>query len=399
MSQRIRLTRKQLYELVWQKSISRLVAEDFGISGVGLAKLCARHGIPTPPRGYWAQLEAGRAPSRPKLPAGNDAQVIDLPGPRSPESTPDAHDELADEVAEEKDPANRINVGDRLHSPCALVEEVKRVLQDAKTDGGILLRSPAECLAVCVSKETLPRALRIADALIKALLARGWEVDAVGGFTREDMAGARIRFSIEEGLSTEQREKPPDLAGSYTFHYKRQESVRKPSGRLTLALAEEPRLWDQARRKWHDSERRSLDVQLNEVAVGMLRIATAVRAKIAEQEKARRREEERQRQLQVALDEQKKLRAEVAAEKTRVDNLRKQAERWREAANIRQFVDQVRALGAVPPLGLEGEDLEHWAEWARQQADRIDPLTPNPPSILDDADRIEHMCDALQGRR
>lgn len=399
MQERIRLTRKQLYELVWQKSISRLVAEDFAMSGVGVAKLCARHDIPTPPRGYWAQFEAGHAPPRPKLPRGDDAEVIEVPGPRATDSAWAARDELVDEMAEEKDPANRIAVAERLQSPCALVSRVKQALQDGKNEGTILLQPPAEGLALQVSKQMLPRALRIADAFIKALLERSWEVDAVGGFTRDDMEGVRIKFSIEEGISTERRELPPDLTGSYSFHYKRQESVRKPSGRLTLVLAEEPHLWNQARRKWHDSDKRALEDQLNDVVVGVLRLAAGVRAEVAEQEKARRAEEERRRQRQLALAEQQKRRAELAAEKSRIEALRKQAERWRESENIRRFIEHARTQGQVPELGLQGPDLDRWAEWANRQADRLDPFTPNPPSILDEADGIEHMCDDLQGRR
>ena len=28
-------------------------------------------------------------------------------------------------------------------------------------------------------------------------------------------------------------------------------------------------------------------------------------------------------------------------------------------------------------------DFKAWAKWARNQADRLDPLTPSPPSIID----------------
>jgi hypothetical protein len=32
----------------------------------------------------------------------------------------------------------------------------------------------------------------------------------------------------------------------------------------------------------------------------------------------------------------------------------------------------------------EGSELDEWLRWATQQADRIDPLMPNPPSVLDE---------------
>jgi len=54
----------------------RDLAEDFGISDVGLAKRCRRLGIPVPGRGYWARVDAGQQPHRPKL-AQRDPQWFD----------------------------------------------------------------------------------------------------------------------------------------------------------------------------------------------------------------------------------------------------------------------------------------------------------------------------------
>ncbi len=48
----------ELCELVWSKPMTKL-AEEFGISDVGLAKICRRNNIPVPPRGYWACKQAG----------------------------------------------------------------------------------------------------------------------------------------------------------------------------------------------------------------------------------------------------------------------------------------------------------------------------------------------------
>lgn len=61
------LSREDLYELVWSKPMQEL-AKDFGISDVALAKRCRRLRIPVPGRGYWARVEAGQMPHRPKLP-------------------------------------------------------------------------------------------------------------------------------------------------------------------------------------------------------------------------------------------------------------------------------------------------------------------------------------------
>ena len=54
-----RLTRKTLYDLIWSEPMMILSAR-FRISDVALKKTCARAGIPTPERGYWAKKEAGK---------------------------------------------------------------------------------------------------------------------------------------------------------------------------------------------------------------------------------------------------------------------------------------------------------------------------------------------------
>jgi hypothetical protein len=60
------LTRRELYDLVWTTPITKL-AEEHGISDVGLLKTCQRYRVTTPPRGYWAKADAGNQLRRPSL--------------------------------------------------------------------------------------------------------------------------------------------------------------------------------------------------------------------------------------------------------------------------------------------------------------------------------------------
>ena len=52
------ITREDLYERVWETPIDTL-RKEFGLSNVGLGKLCDRWHIPVPPRGYWAKKRPG----------------------------------------------------------------------------------------------------------------------------------------------------------------------------------------------------------------------------------------------------------------------------------------------------------------------------------------------------
>jgi integrase len=66
-----RIFRKDLYELIWSEPTTAL-AQRFGISDVGLTKICRRSDIPSPPRGHWAKVAAGNSCPRPDLPERAD---------------------------------------------------------------------------------------------------------------------------------------------------------------------------------------------------------------------------------------------------------------------------------------------------------------------------------------
>lgn len=59
--------RDALYEAVWKDPVT-IVAARFGLSDVGLAKMCRKLQIPLPARGYWAKVKAGKIMKRPALP-------------------------------------------------------------------------------------------------------------------------------------------------------------------------------------------------------------------------------------------------------------------------------------------------------------------------------------------
>lgn len=67
----ITLTRKQLFDKIWATPI-QVLAKEFQMSDVGLAKLCERHNIPRPPRGHWRKRETGKKYQTFRLPPDRD---------------------------------------------------------------------------------------------------------------------------------------------------------------------------------------------------------------------------------------------------------------------------------------------------------------------------------------
>jgi hypothetical protein len=396
MSEPVTFTREQLYELVWQKPVSRL-AEEYAISNVGLAKICGRAGIPTPPRGYWALLEAGRAPARPPLPKGPSVLIIRLM-PRAAAPTAPEHDPLAARLADEKRPENRVVVPERLNSPCDLVVAAKTALQGVKEDGIGFVAPPSRCLAIIVSRAQIPRALRVADALIKAAISRGWSASISQKATYLTVEGIPISLTIDEGTETTEQPVKPEFGDGYSFNYERRNFQKRPSGLLSISIKEDESIYPHTQqRSWNESDKRPIEDCLNSVLTGLIKLAAAVKAHRESKEVEARAEEARRQRVEAALTEQKKLRAAFDAEKSRLEELRRQARAWREAQDLRMYVAEGRKRMRGDASTPE-DNLERWAEWALAQADRLDPFSPSPPSILDEGERIERMVDEPRRR-
>jgi hypothetical protein len=83
-----RMTRQELFDRVWKTPVEAL-AKEWGLSGRGLAKACARLHVQVPPRGYWARVNAGQRPPRPRLAAwkhGEGPSVVVWQGAAGAES-------------------------------------------------------------------------------------------------------------------------------------------------------------------------------------------------------------------------------------------------------------------------------------------------------------------------
>lgn len=55
------ISAKEWEQLTWSKPVSQL-AKEFGRSDRGITKHCNAMGISTPPRGFWAKVDAGKIP-------------------------------------------------------------------------------------------------------------------------------------------------------------------------------------------------------------------------------------------------------------------------------------------------------------------------------------------------
>lgn len=282
-----------------------------------------------------------------------------------------------------------IKVAESLRGCHKLVGLANEQLQEAKPDSNeILVVSKDPVLNILVSKKSLRRALLIMDAILKAIEGSGGSVDPGPSANIKD---ATVRFGIEERLEVKKEQpKEHDLDGKYDFGFNRFNKKTVPSGRLELHL--HSRCWiPYCRSTWRDGKKRLEDC-LGNIINGLEEMAARTKA----HEEEERIKAEQQRVEELRRQEEARLRAEKLArfkdERARVHSLRKQARYWKEAKDLHEFIEVVNQKhlqehGAIEP----GSQFANWVEWANQQADRLDPLKPSPPSILDE--KIEEVKD------
>jgi hypothetical protein len=334
-TERFTYTREDLYAAVWSQPL-RDACKRFGVSDVGLAKVCKRLNVPRPKQGYWVKREMGQDPPKEALPPAGPDTPAKWEGRRWVEPPTDP---TAPPVPVKPIPVPNV-IGELHPALKAAMPEMRRASKDIRRHHLWNGRIP-----ILASGATLDRALRIMNALLLALDARGhrYEVmpeSAPGEPWRRAQAGVWVCDAFV-GLSLFERS----------------------NGFLTVRIrgSYEPY------REWTDTKTKKIEDRLHEVMPAVLARAEELRLEKIEAE--RRREEARQAEIRRA--EAERLRRE---QEEMVADLRDTLAAWREARDIRAFIAEARAIVAAGGLEVRpASRLDDFTRWATAQADRIDP--------------------------
>jgi hypothetical protein len=172
MTTTITLSRRDLYEAVWAEPMTT-TASRYGLSDRGLAKLCERHQIPVPARGYWRRKETGQPVTPDPLPEA-PAAVDKIELSATPVSEEPLHPLVEQQLAYER--AHLITVPDRVARSHRLVARTRDHLKERRPADDGTMRTYAPNLRLRVSKLQAGRALRIFDTLFKACEERGFTI-------------------------------------------------------------------------------------------------------------------------------------------------------------------------------------------------------------------------------
>ena len=286
------LSRRDLYELVWSTPVTKL-AEQFGISDRGLAKICERHRVPTPPRGYWAKLEAGAKTKRAVfVELGDEAlNVIEI-NPTLSTMPPEARQIVERARAERKaQKAPRAAKGAAEQPKLEPVEQVHPLIATTAkalrkhTGTGMARVSGAGLVPLRLGKESIERALSFLDTLIRRLDSKNIAATltdkgikaAIGvddlTFTLSERTKWEVHEPTEEELAAEKHRQAKiermQHSRSWSMDWPSRaypERDEIPQGELVLQV---DGWWrDNVRRRWADGKIQRMETLLDNIVTG-----------------------------------------------------------------------------------------------------------------------------------
>ncbi len=367
----ISFERQKLFEQIWQKPMTTLAAE-YGLSDVGLRKICKRLSIPLPPQGYHLRTHKGQRPPLPPAKNGKTVYTTDI---YEPELMPDHKSPQPVEIPEitfEELPENLIRVAKTLSMPHPLIIEAKNQLRKAKQGRyGRLTRFWSESEYISVFPESVDRALRLMNALFKALAKRNYpfSVDEEKHVLIVKILNEQFNLRVEErsrkvrhvATAAELKEAKRTYVHIPTYDY-------VPTGEFAFLVTR----YYSPDKVMKDDKRGRLEEKLNGLITQLIKMALQIK-----DERIRRQREEQARRDR----EEKRLEMEnmIRKEKKRVEVLREQCDAWYESQRLRDFIQAAR--DRHPEIDPESR-FAKWLVWASLQADRMDPLKAGPLSIL-----------------
>ena len=377
----VTISREELFRQVWTTPMSRL-AQNYGISGNGLAKICDRLKVPYPPRGYWAKKAAGKKVIQYRLPNREDGtpQTATISPTPPPIPLPEIPPEIQRQVEVAKQSTGVITVHSRMLRPHPIIaawlgeREEARVRARRERDPWMRNLVPSDWT------DSERRRHRIQDALFKAAEKQGVLVKLSDRFTVYfEASGERVDFRLKEKHKQVRTPKTADetkrlLPGEKTWRQELQ-----PTGTLSFSI--ENYLPTLPRRVWSDTATQILEDQLGDILAGVLLAGPLLVQQRREREEAdrRRREEEHRRQQE--------------ADRRRLDNNRwrrftELAARWQQTDEVRRFLDVLEQNQDVARSLGNGEPVSEWLLWARDRLAKFDPLTAGPAGVFEDLLKI-----------
>ena len=392
-------SRVDLYSAVWSKPMMKL-AEEFGISGRGLAKLCERLKVPVPPRGYWRKVSLGQSIKKIPLPEveftkyelwKNQSSLDDLERRRKAEEERSAIFNNPDIEIKDKDIqeiASNTLRAEQARNPMVLVSEqditsplVKKLLiSQTRNKTAPPSNTYSGKLAIDVTESCALRAALLMETLLQGFKERRWafsiEKEDTSPHVRMlvNLFGQRIYFAIIEPFTNKRFPLTEKERKAYEedHHYGRVPKYRyipTATGRLLLSINDGKRVYQ----SWEDRGKQLIEASIKEIMLGFIYVAIqssneTILALEREQrlklEQARKLEEERLKRLDAKRYEKLIADSEAYSQMKKIQNY------------VEYVKNQVQAQAADPD-----SEISKWLEWAQSKMNNLNPLKNGFPKF------------------
>lgn len=339
-AQQLKLSRAELYALVWSEPLSGLAAK-YRLSEITMRKICIDLSIPLPRAGHWKRVQTAGAVPAPPLPPFDGKQPFVL---------------LSSPAAEEKPVLSARTSLD------PLLVAAKQTLTEKKETSYLrdgLRHTRDGQLDIRVAPDNVDRALRFMNQFLHAARGRGHMIEG----RQVVVHGQKMGICCREKLK---RVSVP--------HSSYPQTQLVPTGVLAFQLVSR---WSWQTREWKEGTE-----TLEEKIPAILDKMELESRRLAEEEREwqiRRAAQAEEQRIQKAREE--KLQIELAGFRSLIT----QASRWRRTLDLRSYLDafetHARSTNTLTP------DRSTWLAWARAKVDWYDPFLEAPDEWLADIDR------------
>ncbi|MEJ0025943.1 MAG: hypothetical protein WDN01_07940 [Rhizomicrobium sp.] len=383
MPEPVLLSRRELYDLVWSKPM-RDVAADFGISDVGLAKVCERHRVPRPVRGYWAKLAAGKKAKRAIFVDIDNAQLNRIVIRGALSQLPEAAKLVIEEARAEhrkkgrrpRLPAVRPPVEPVADVHPAIARTAQKLRKSSGNAGEVATAFGEGLCGVDIAAAQVERAVAFLDGLARRLDGRNLPLQPTGQAMKVERGEDSAVFTLKERT---RREKHIPTPAEEAAEKKRQRKLQQPWQPSTswdeLYRPSYPEFdWiytggfvlqvegysDGIRRSWGDGRTQTVESLLENIAVGIDTLLAARKAKREEREEWRRQQRELDRRRAMAEEREER-------EGRRIDYLRELLDLHGETNRLRAWLVDI----GRPDIG-KYDDLARMIDWARARLSQLE---------------------------
>jgi len=377
-----RVTREELYALVWAKPMIHL-AQEFGITGTGLTNICERLNVPCPPRGHWMKKAAGKPLTIFELPPIKDGvpDATDLyPTPPKPEPLPAAVATAAAAAGKATGvvvPDGTNNLHPRVKAWLAEHrEKQKERAQAARLRGRDSWE--ARSLIPDLTDRDLYR-FRVSSAIFTALEKAGGRFKAtpMNGRAVFLVDGHEVECSIIEKLV--RAKGSLDESREWTAYPYQHQTGLTSSGFLRVSVT--TYLVGQ-RPQWIETEKVKIGALIPDIIAKLMSAGP-----ILEQRKIDREESERRyREAEARRYEAQRLKE---IDDKRWKRFQAFASDWEERSKLMPFIAELETrLEAEGDVTIGDRPLSAWIAWAKARTDALDPFAGGATKLFQSISKV-----------